>query len=289
MEESVMVENRWWLLIAVACLGAWSAGCSDGGLCAGIECSGRGTCYVEPPGIAICRCDPGYHNDMLVFCDPDDPEDPCRGVTCTGHGTCVRVDGLPTCNCDDGYHPAEEEPTVCVRDARDAVVGEDHAGSEDGGDEAAGEPGDEEGDGSDVEAEAGPVCGNGVVETGENCEPGQSRGCESCGHEDCLPDCSGYGDCTGMGRCNPGEVRPCGDCGTMECSDECAFPIYLCSTGTQTCSVEEVEFCGLCGSPPCFRDCPGERSCVDQGASLGCNWGGCVATGAACGSWHCHI
>jgi hypothetical protein len=31
--------------------------------------------------------------------------DPCEGITCSGHGGCVVVEGNPTCECDQGYVP----------------------------------------------------------------------------------------------------------------------------------------------------------------------------------------
>ena len=32
-------------------------------------------------------------------------DDPCAGITCSGHGSCVVVDGEAVCECDDGYEP----------------------------------------------------------------------------------------------------------------------------------------------------------------------------------------
>jgi hypothetical protein len=32
--------------------------------------------------------------------------DPCKGIDCSGHGSCVLLDGEPLCMCDSGYHAA---------------------------------------------------------------------------------------------------------------------------------------------------------------------------------------
>lgn len=47
-------------------------------------------------------------------CGGDDGgDDPCRGVTCSGQGTCVDVSGLPVCDCNAGFHA---QGTACVPD-----------------------------------------------------------------------------------------------------------------------------------------------------------------------------
>lgn len=38
-------------------------------------------------------------------CKARDGEDPCSGITCSGHGRCVVIDGEPVCECDAGYEP----------------------------------------------------------------------------------------------------------------------------------------------------------------------------------------
>lgn len=42
------------------------------------------------------------------------PDDPCRGVACSGQGTCVEVSGLAVCDCNAGFHPSG---TDCLPDA----------------------------------------------------------------------------------------------------------------------------------------------------------------------------
>jgi hypothetical protein len=288
-EEGIMERMKARFALVAACTVLSQGGCGgEGDMCARIECSDHGTCYVDLPSLAICRCDSGYHNDTLVFCEPNDPVDPCRGVTCTGHGTCVRVADQPTCHCDDGYHPSEREPTVCLRDSLDAVARDDGE-TGDVRDEAG-----EEGDGTvdeagDAEAEVGPVCGNGVVESGEACERGQSTGCQNCGHQDCRSDCSDFDStCLDQGRCNPGEVWSYGECGTMTCWVDCTFPWADVHCGaSRSCSRSESSVCGRCGTDLCFRSCPGTQACTDKGSMIGCTFDACVVTGAGCTGWRC--
>jgi len=46
--------------------------------------------------VALCLCGP------LGACE----DDPCDGVTCSGHGTCLYTkDKTPYCECDPYYYP----------------------------------------------------------------------------------------------------------------------------------------------------------------------------------------
>jgi|GEM_PF-6033004 len=40
--------------------------------------------------------------------------DPCEGVSCSGHGQCISVDGFALCQCDPGYGPSGETGEGCV-------------------------------------------------------------------------------------------------------------------------------------------------------------------------------
>ncbi|MBW2263754.1 MAG: hypothetical protein JRG91_17470 [Deltaproteobacteria bacterium] len=40
-------------------------------------------------------------------------DDPCAGVSCSNHGTCVTRDGDPACACDEGYFPDETTGLSC--------------------------------------------------------------------------------------------------------------------------------------------------------------------------------
>ncbi|MBN2693487.1 PPC domain-containing protein [bacterium] len=46
--------------------------------------------------------------------------DPCSGVTCSNHGTCVNTNGVASCNCDTGYHAVS---LTCVADTTDPCSG----------------------------------------------------------------------------------------------------------------------------------------------------------------------
>jgi hypothetical protein len=86
------------LALPVACGG-------DEGPCAGVSCSGQGSCAVWLDGTtAYCRCNIGWHpSGYGAGCEPNDVTDPCTGVTCSGHGACLSAGPLAVCTCDDGY------------------------------------------------------------------------------------------------------------------------------------------------------------------------------------------
>ena len=70
--------------------------------------SGCGDSEGHAPGTKGGPCyEDGTCNEGLV-CNADDicdsATDPCFGVTCTGHGTCVVQDDAASCDCDQGYH-----------------------------------------------------------------------------------------------------------------------------------------------------------------------------------------
>jgi hypothetical protein len=62
--------------------------------------------------------------------DDSGPVDPCAGETCSGHGVCLVVDGVPYCACEVGYVPFG---LACVHidECGDAIVnpGEDCDGN----------------------------------------------------------------------------------------------------------------------------------------------------------------
>ncbi len=88
---------------------------SASGPCAGVDCSGHGTCD-DSSGRAVCVCDEGYHPNGLLECIAD--TDPCEGVTCDEWETCVNgaCDPLPgKCNTKEDCGPNEEcENHACV-------------------------------------------------------------------------------------------------------------------------------------------------------------------------------
>jgi hypothetical protein len=49
-----------------------------------------------------------------------EPIDPCEGVTCSGHGTCVSTGAVVSCECEDGFLARRHECLTCT------PLGEDH-------------------------------------------------------------------------------------------------------------------------------------------------------------------
>jgi hypothetical protein len=97
-------------IAAIAC----SSGSTNGGggtdLCAGVSCSGHGTCS-SASGVATCSCDTGYTASGTSCVAQSGP---CAGITCSGHGSCSDASGSAVCTCDTGYVASG---TTCVADA----------------------------------------------------------------------------------------------------------------------------------------------------------------------------
>jgi hypothetical protein len=136
-----------------------------------------------------------------------------------------------------------------------------------------------------------PVCGNGIVESGEQCD-GTNLGSCSGLYQDCAPDCTcgrlicGFG-CYDLNNpcCNPGEVCINGpgifgdQCVDFRCStsDDCASPF-----GTQW-QCENGACCPPLGSL-CLTQypyCCGEAICPSSGGATGTC---CLPAGAGCSS-----
>jgi len=76
---------------------AVAAGCSGGGSCDGVTCSGSGRCVLRA-GEAACLCDAGFTASGLACMAAA-----CAGSPCT-HGTCQGdAAGTATCACEPGY------------------------------------------------------------------------------------------------------------------------------------------------------------------------------------------
>ncbi|MBI3206623.1 MAG: hypothetical protein HYZ29_34120 [Myxococcales bacterium] len=83
--------------------GSASGGTASGGggapsSCAGVSCSGQGTCIDGDAG-ATCKCNPGFHA-VGVECKADET---CAGVSCGNCGQCKVVGGVAACECPKDY------------------------------------------------------------------------------------------------------------------------------------------------------------------------------------------
>ncbi|HOX47208.1 MAG TPA: hypothetical protein PK668_26675 [Myxococcota bacterium] len=94
--------------------------------CAGVTCSGHGTCRAVAGAQAECACEAGYVAAGLE-CVPD--TDDCTGQTCSGHGTCHAwparppAPAAPVCACDGGYTPSTRAGLDCVPTSQICVGG----------------------------------------------------------------------------------------------------------------------------------------------------------------------
>ncbi len=68
------------------------------GSCAGVTCSGQGSC-VEGDAGASCQCNPGFH-PVGTACKADET---CSGVSCGTCGQCKVTGGVAACECPKDY------------------------------------------------------------------------------------------------------------------------------------------------------------------------------------------
>jgi hypothetical protein len=200
--------------------GAPGAACSTDSDCAGDEICVGGFCLAPSgdttgPGGA-CQTDIDCSDDRIcvggqcVFpVTPDNPDDGCLSdADCKDDRVCV--DAV----CVYPYTPPDDATGGCTTDAeckdgRICVDGECVYPASDGaaGTGGSGGAGDAAGAGGTAGSAAndpGPVCGNGVVETGEQCDGA---------------DLSGQ-TCVGLGQ-GPG---------TLRCLQNCTFDLSLCES-----------------------------------------------------------
>lgn len=157
--------------------------------------------------------------------------------------------------------------------------------------------------------------GDGEVDEGHSCHPGDSEVCGDGGLRSCTVACQ-WAACVGGGTCEPGETSACGQCGTRtcgadrtwgECTDEgacaagssrdCEGGRQLCTASCEwdvcaptTCTEGDERACGNCGTQACTLDadglprwepCSSEGECA-PGESGTCGLGGSHTCTAEC-------
>ena len=51
-----------------------------------------------------CKCKEGFIKNEDGDCIPDPDYDPCKNISCSGHGKCVSENDILKCDCDEGFH-----------------------------------------------------------------------------------------------------------------------------------------------------------------------------------------
>ncbi|MBN1772693.1 MAG: hypothetical protein JXB32_15595 [Deltaproteobacteria bacterium] len=280
------------MLLAATCGGGSTDPCS------GVDCSGRGFCLADQ-GTAYCACIPGYH-PVSLECAPNDPTDPCAGIDCSGHGDCRVEAGEPVCDCEAGHRHPDADSAACAEGGCELLCVPDPV-LDGGADADAGGDGDADADADgDADADADvvvpPGCGNGRVESGEECDDGNpvpQDGCEN----DCTASCHGPAECDDGNPCTTDSCDALGE-GAAICSrapaDGAACDDGRFCTATDRCSGGTCIGSGdPCPSGPCATGCDeGGDRCGYAPAGTTCRASGgvcdlaetCSGSAAACPS-----
>lgn len=181
---------------------------------------------------------------------------------------------------------------------------EPDADADESSDEADGDGDADVGGDADGDADAGPICGNGIVESGEDCDSDSPRSCstfcDSTGSQACV-GCHWEGTCTPPAEsCNGADdncdgstdetfacvrgatgvacTNTCGVAGTTTCSATCTLGACcaaseVCGNGCDDdCDTSTDEGCGATVGTPCT----GDAACTGGGLVCNENWGICV-------------
>jgi hypothetical protein len=90
--------------------------------CAGVTCSGHGTCAVQG-GQAACTCQMGYHA-VGLDCVIDET---CAGKSCGTCGMCEVMNGVATCTCPKDYAWNGADCKLAIDPCANANCGPDQA------------------------------------------------------------------------------------------------------------------------------------------------------------------
>lgn len=204
-----------------ACPGS-SAACSDGNACTTDSLAGVGcqvgcahapvTTCVSGDGCCVAGCTPAQDNDCSPTCgDGDvDPGESCDTAIASGPGSCANA---ATCN-DNVACTADavQSPGTC-----NATCVNNPITSCAAGDGCC--PG---GCNANNDDSCAPVCGNGVVETGELCDPALPGSCPtSCNDGNVCTNDVLVGGGTCAARCEAQPIVPCCGNGSVEAGETC--------------------------------------------------------------------
>jgi alpha-tubulin suppressor-like RCC1 family protein len=187
--------------------------------CEGVTCSDMGTCAVLA-GNPYCICRAGYHPEFLA-CVENDADQPCRDVTCSDRGVCLTTEeDVPYCDCDEGYEWPAGTRLLCLRPVETDAS-------------------------TDWDVEIPPLCGNGYVDTGEECDDGRNGDQEDGCTDVCTYSCMRDEDCD--------DGHGCTDDACEGASHACSHDILPSGTPCRP-AVEECDSPESCnGTSP---DCP---------------------------------
>ena len=176
--------------------------------------------------IAILAC-------LFAFgCTEEQDPNPCNGVTCSGRGECINMNGRPFCQCEPPYKTSASGKE-CKLACEDVTCA---------------------GHGACTEADGQPqcVCDAGYVATadGMSCviDGDPCSGINCCGNGTCKVDGEGQPYCTCAGGTTPHEKNP------LCCTDPCDV-VEICSG--RMCTEEN----DCCGFGKCMVDEDGDAYC----------------------------
>ncbi len=254
--------------ILAGALAASACGPGSSDPCAGVACNGRGFCLADQ-GTAYCACLIGYH-PVGLECRANDADDPCLGVDCSGRGSCRVAAEVPVCDCLTGYrHPDPASPACAEGQCELLCIREEPP---DGGVDTAGDAD------ADADADVLPGCGNGLLETGEECDDGNRIPLDGC-ENDCTASCRAAAECDDLDPCTSDDCTPLGG-GAASCTHAVAAGA-TCDDGDPCTTGETCDTAGACAGGTSICACAVTADCAVFEDGDACN-GTLVCVGRAC-------